>query len=275
MILRILLSLYLAFGFLGDALALSCRGYTHDYIVHCDGRHCRTPFSADQVAAFAACSRRPVVSSVDGYVDAFVSDIVLVVHGPKPRGLYQLTLTRPYWNDKNDTQHARLMAELEHSLPRDERGAACKPEGMSAAQVVALLNKPGSKAKVVQLTADGSERAIQAKREEFESAARMERIKNILLELGYWGSAVLVLLAFIHSVHLYFSRLYGARPRTGRVPLLGPVAIQLAIGVAGVAATFISPVGFWPGSLLVPAAVAVLMCEGWARLAVARTRKEN
>lgn len=98
-----------------------------------------------------------------------------------------------------------------------------------------------------------------------EDVADGERWLSASLWMAYWGSASAAWIALIYSILLFFSRLHsiGAkRPWS----LLAPMAIQVAIGAAGIGSLAAASLDPWPGALLLPAVATVLLAEGWAGL---------
>ena len=267
MLLKVVLACYLLLGGISDAAATSCMGYSQRYFILCDVNGCKAAFSVLEVPAFGACSRRPVVEEVDQQVSMYLGKLVTEVHASGARGLYLLKLSSRYWQAPNPNKFDRLMDELQESLPLTSEYEQCKPREMSISEVGGLLGKHDAKGTLELVTNQVSPQAIEAKRSAFETQEKYEYLKSILLSLTYWGSSILALLTFIHSVHLFFSRLYD-KLRKGTSVLVLPVATQLVILAIGVGAIVMYPIGFWPGSVLVPVAVVILLCEGWAKFRI-------
>jgi len=269
MFIRIILSLLLLLGVAGTASATSCSPFTQRYFILCDTSGCRAAFSVNEVSGFEACDRRPEVEAMDPQVGDFVSKIVTEMRAPDANGLYQLTMSAPYWHEPGQTKYERLMVQLEHTVPRDESGARCKVNVLSAAEIAEKLKKSESDGVLVHVSKDATVQDVDARRRAFETQELLEKMQSILLSMTYWASSVLVLLALVQSVFLYFQRTYRPVPGKRWVALMLPVAIQLAVGGIGVGVAM-SMHNFWPGSFLVPAVVLVLLCEGWTSFRVSR-----
>lgn len=266
---RILFSLILVLGLTGTASATSCMPFTQRYFVLCNTSGCHAAFSVNQVSGFQMCDRRPVVEVVDRQVGEFISKIVTEMRSPGANGLYQLTMSAPYWSEAGQSKYERLMEQLQQAIPRDESGARCKVGELSAAEIAVQLKKSETDGILVHVSKDETSQGVDARRQAFEADEFQGKLKSVLFGVTYWGSAVVALLALVQSVYLYFQRTY--RPSQGKrwVALLVPVAIQLAVGGIGIGVAM-SMHDLWPGSLLVPAVVLVLLCEGWTSFRVAR-----
>jgi hypothetical protein len=107
--------------------------------------------------------------------------------------------------------------------------------------------------------------AATIKRKHDEKTATRELLENTLLWTAYWLSFVVATLAFIHSVHLYFARLHARSASASKWRFAMPLAIQVTVALLGGITLFGGPFDFWPGSLLLPAAITVLLAETWAR----------
>lgn len=269
MFMRIILALMLLLGATSTASATSCTPFTQRYFILCDTGGCRAAFSVNQVSGFEACDRRPVVEVMDRQVGEFVSNIVAAMRAPETNGLYQLTMSAPYWSERGQSKYDRLMAQLQQALPSNEGGACCKVRELPVAEIAARLKKAETAGILVHMSKDTTAQGVDARREAFEAEEFQESMQSILLSVTYWGSAVVVLLALVQSVYLFFQRTYRPGPGKRWVALLVPLAIQLAVGVVGVGVAM-SMHNFWPGSLLVPAVVLVLLCEGWTSFRVLR-----
>lgn len=163
------------------------------------------------------------------------------------------------------------MEQLEEALPYDASGDKCKVRELSATEIAGQLKKTDLHGILVQVTKDATVQGADAKRTAFEALAFREKIQSVLFGGAFWGSSLFALFALVHSVHVYFLRIYRPSPGTSRVALLVPVGTQLGIGSIGVAAA-IAMHDFWPGSILVPAVALILLCEGWTLFRVSRRR---
>jgi hypothetical protein len=267
---KIVLAWLLVLGGIGEAAATSCTAYTQRYFIVCDAGGCKAAFSVREIASFGACSRRQVVEDADPQVSAYLGKLATEIYPSDARGLFLLKLSSQYWGAPKPNKFDRLMDELQESLPLTSDFEQCKPRDMSVAQIGGLLTEKDAKVSLLLVTDAFSPRAVEAKRADFEAEEKHGLLQSILLSVLYWGSSIIALLALIHSVHLFFVRLYD-KHRKGSFALWIPVATQLAIAAVGVVAAMLSPSDFWMGSLLVPAAVVILLCEGWARFRIGST----
>jgi hypothetical protein len=267
---KIVLAWYLVLGGIGEAAATSCTDYSQRYFILCDASGCKAAFSVREVPSFGACSRRQIVEEADAQVSAYLGKLATEIYPSDARGLYLLKLSSQYWGAPKPDKFDRLMDELQESLPLTSDSEQCKPREMSVAQIGSLLTKKDAKVSLLLATEAFTPQAVAAKRAVFEAEETYGLLQSILPAVLYWGSSMIALLALIHSVHLFFVRLHD-KHRKGSPALWIPVATQLAIAAVGVGAALLYPIGFWMGSLLVPAAVVILLCEGWARLRVGST----
>jgi hypothetical protein len=225
--------LALCLGFLCDAAALSCSPIKTRYIFQCDTEHCSAAFSVRDVHTSGACSRRPQVEVIGPGVVVQAAGLVDAVRPPAARGLYELTMAKPYWTGDENDPHAWF-----------------KDNAISA---------------VTLLQDDASAEAVAGLRRTYESDARAAYWKSILFSCVFWSSAVIALLALIASVRMFFARLHST-PRKLR-HLLAPMGIQLVVLLAGMMMALFAMTGlFWPGLLLVPVVPVILACEGGAWL---------
>lgn len=210
-----------------------------------------------------------MVETVDQQVGELIGKIVTEMRAPEANGLYQLTMSAPYWSEAGQSKYERLMEQLQQALPSNESGARCKVHELSAAEIGAELKKSETVGLLMHVSKDATAQAVDARRQAFEAEEFQGKLESTLYGIAYWGSSVVVLLALVQSVYLYFQRTY--RPGAGKrwVALLVPVAVQLAVGGIGLGVAM-SRHDFWPGSFLVPAVVLVLLCEGWTSFRVWR-----
>ena len=262
---RVLLFLFFAFGLTLDAAATSCTPFEHRYFVLCDATGCRGAFGVMEVPSFGTCSRRPVVDDLDRRVGDFLSKVVLDARAPEAHGLYLIKLSARWWNADNPGTFEGVTEILGQLLHRDGSEWKVTFSAMSISEIVAQLNERQSREWLKQVGTDPSLEAVEVERSTFEALAIKAQVKNIILAVAYWLSSLIALLVFVHSVHVYFSRLYDLRYPKRRFALILPLAIQIAIGGIGGVVTFLYPFEFWFGALLIPAAVVILLAEGWAR----------
>jgi hypothetical protein len=134
----------------------------------------------------------------------------------------------------------------------------------TASEVVDLLDKRYAMKWFESSVDVATEEVLQIKRKHYETAAARELLENTLLWTAYWLSFVVATLAFIHSVHLSFARLHARSTSASKWRFAMPLAIQLTVALLGGIALFGGPFDFWPGSLLLPAAITVLLAQAWA-----------
>lgn len=240
--LTVLLALFL--GFLGDAAATSCRPLDSRYLYACDAARCTGLFSVTDVPAARGCARLAQVEEIDPRIGARAARLVEAGRPPASAGILELKMTRRYWGNEAADPSAWF---------DDHLGSA-----------------------VTLISTDASAAAIAGLRARFESAQRAAYWKAAWFSIVYWGSSALMMLALIHSVHMYFKVLYSAvTPRRWR-PLLLPVTVQLAVGGGAMAVLWRLFAGeFWPGIVLVPVVPVILVCEGWALFLQLRGAKRS
>jgi len=214
------------------------------------------------------CSRRPVVLPVDARVDAFVSAMVLGLHTPAARGIYQLKLDLPFWSTKSADQLKVFQEELRWTIPDDHAGEQCNVAEMPPTQIAALLNKPGRAPMLTKNAVEASPGTVKSMRDGFESESRIAYLKELLSAAVSWGAALVALVALVYAVHMFYSRLYATTPGRQTLSLLGPMMVQVLIGGAGigVGVTMVIDSSLWPGIFLVPAVGVILLCECWSWL---------
>jgi hypothetical protein len=272
MLIKIFLTIFLALGLVGPALATSCTPFKHDYFVRCDVKGCEAAFGVKEVSAFKACERRPVVERIDPRVGAYIIKLVVEMHTASARGQYRLSLVGERWRPPNPDPFEGFLEELEGTLPRDGNGDACKVQEMPTSEIASLLRKQDARNVLTQISKDDSAQGAAALRDALESEALSQHAWSIARQVGYWTSSVLVLFVLIHSMHVFFVRLYRPKPHDRKMAMLWPVGLQLGVLGVGVGVAVSTPNDLWPGTLLVPAAVLILLGEGWAKLLVARSR---
>jgi hypothetical protein len=244
MLSRLAVLLVLCVGILADAAALSCANIENHYIFQCDSERCHAAFSVRDAHGSRACSRRPQVEAIDPRVVLRATQLVDAVRPPGAGGLYKLTRTKRYWAGDEDDPLVWF---------RDDTSSA-----------------------VTLLQADASPEVLASQRAQYASAERWAYWKSILFSSAFWSSAVIALLAFIASVQMYFARLYSTQAPRKLSGLLVPVAIQLAVGCAGLVIALFGLTGlFWPGLILLPAVPVILVSEGWALFLKRRAEKQG
>lgn len=244
------------------AQATTCRPYDDRYFLSCDKGVCQAAFRVAEVEGFGTCSRRPAVEDVDPKVGAYLVSLLLASAGSGADGVYELRFPISIWWRRDSGRWEDFKTGLDGSL-RYEEGPHCVGD-LKPAEMSALLDKkhPGW----LTHRADMAPGGLPALRRSLERDALMQHLLVVLAWVAYWSSSLLALLALVHSVQLYFSRLYAdvEPPKLRR--LAGPLGMQLGLALLGAAALFAIPIYmFWAGSLLVPTIVVILLAEGWAR----------
>ncbi len=267
---RVILALCLTAGANLDAAATSCMPLEHRYFVVCDGQSCRTAFSVLEVAGFSKCSRRPVIANPDTQVDAFLGLLVKEVRKSEARGIFEIKFDGGYWDAATPDTPEIFFKLLKGSVQIDEKLKCSDIRVMPLGELIPQLNEQRGESWLVQRAEGTSVKEIAALRAGFETKALQQKIIGIAGVSVNWLSSLLALLALIYSVPLYFSALYGTSQQKRRAALLTPVAIQLAVGALGVGAALVYPFDVWPGTLLVPAALVILLAEAWAKFRLRR-----
>ena len=253
----ILVAAVLLLLFASSALALSCAPKRDRYVFSCAAQRCDAGFRIDEVPAFATCSRRPVVEDVDPGVARFLAPLIEA----RVDGVYVIELSVSYWR-KDDGTLASFLASLKDTIvPWGERERTDLTR-LTPDEIRTLLSK---RYQMSWIRKEDASRTIEDARRDVEGQARRDRATTILLWFVYWASFAAVLVWLVHSVHVYFRRLYAPPEPSRNRRLAAPVAVQLVIAGLGVAGCFVGPSHFWPGVLLLPGIVVVLLAEGWAR----------
>jgi hypothetical protein len=265
----VILALCLTAGANLEASATSCGPMEQRYFMVCDGQGCRTAFSVLWVEGFSRlCSARPVVADPDTQVSAFLGALVQAAHKPEVRGLFEIKLSTRYWARSTLESPDGFFESLKNSVHLDEQWKCSDIRLMPLSELIPQLKEQHGESWLVQRVEGTSAKEIAALRADFETEALQQQLIGIAGVSVNWLSSLLALLALIYSVPLYFSALYGASQPKRRAALLTPVAIQSAVGALGVGAALLYPFDFWPGTLLVPAALVILLTEAWAKLSL-------
>lgn len=239
------------------AHATSCTPRDVRYVFSCDGQRCTGAFRVDEVAAFGSCSRRPLVQDIDPKLAEFLAPLV----GPAKPGVYTITLPDQYWRaEADDGSLEALLDRLnDRAVEHGDRGRV-DWRALNPTELRQAVEKRYGSEWLSQDTAHGT--APQA-RHGWESAAWRAQALAVSQWAAYWASFAAALVWLVHSIHAFFFRLYRA-PAQGLRRFAAPWTAQLVIGAVGVGAAVLMPFEIWPGTLLVPVVVVVLLAEGWA-----------
>jgi hypothetical protein len=249
--------------------AMSCAPspYEERYFLSCANSACQAAFHVTTTEGFGHCSRRPVVEDVDPQVAAYLASLLAASGGTAPDGIYELRFPGRYWWRRSGTAWEDFKENLDSALRYEQRLHCVGPAKPD--EVVQLMNKqhPGWLLRRPDLTAA----SLRTEREALERDATLQHVLTVLAWFANWASALLALLALVHSVHLYFSRLYAQPGPPPLRRLAAPLVIQGLICLAGVAGIPLALGFVWPAIVLLPAIVVLLLAEGWARFRRKRT----
>ena len=224
----------------------------------CDAQRCTGEFRVEEIAAFDTCGRRPVVKSIDPQVADFLATLV----GSPTPGVYTIKLPDRYWRaEVDDGGLVALLDRMKDRLVSYESRERVDLGSVGPAELRQLVEKHLD---VEWLIKETEHQSVLEARRAWESEARRAHALDILLWIAYWASFVAALSWLVHSIHVFFSRLYHV-PAKSLAGFASPCLAQIVIGAVGVAAAIFMPFTFWPGTLLVPVVVVVLLAEGWAR----------
>lgn len=243
--------------------AMSCAPapFEERYVLSCANSTCQAAFHVTTTEGFATCSRRPVVENVDPQVAAYLASLVSASNANPPAGVYDLRFPGRYWWRHSSTTWEDFKENLDGAL-RYNDGPHCvgtaKPD-----EVVQLLNKqhPGW----LLRRPDATAASLGAERTALEQNATLQHVLAVLASIANWVTALFALLALVHSVHLYFSRLHAQIGPPPLRRLAWPLSVQILICLAALAGLPLSFNFIWPGVVLLPAVVVLLLAEGWAR----------
>jgi hypothetical protein len=251
-----------------DAAATSCDQLWDRYVFGCIPQgSCTAAFHVEQVHAFGTCGRRSHVQAVDPRVAEFLGSVVQAGKTSGAGGVFEVRLEKPhYWAARAGTEDPfdSLKENLSTELFRYNRRKRVELTALTASDVVDLLDERYGMKWLESAPGVATDEALLVKRKHYESAAARELFESTLRWTAYWLSFVVATLAFIHSVHLYFARLYARSASTSKWRFAMPLAIQVTVALLGGIALFGGRFDFWPGSLLLPAAITVLLAETWA-----------
>lgn len=240
-----------------SAYATSCAPLQDRYVFSCDTQRCTGEFRVDEVPGFGACGRRPVVKDIDPEVGAFLAPLI----SASTSGVYTIVLRDQYWRGGGDDGSLTpLLGRLKRELVGYEERASIDLRSLSPKELKQMMER--------ELGGDWLKKDVaysnaQEARRAWESKERREHAKIISLWVAYWASFAVFLVWLVHSIHVFFLHLYQT-PTQGTRQFISPWFAQLIIGFVGAAAAFLVPVMVWPGVLLVPVVIVVLLAEGWA-----------
>jgi hypothetical protein len=257
--------------------ATSCVRREDRYFLVCREGTCESAFRVAQVNAFGTCARRSKVMETEVAAGQFLVPLLQQAR-PHANGLFALNFSTQWWHGDDENAFRTLKYNLDLLLPREDQEQARSIVSMPPIEAVKLLDHALRSAWIVQVSVDPSPETLQGEKKQLEHKANLEHWRSLMRAIGWWSSFLIVLAALVHSIHLFFFRLHSRTLPPRRWALLVPVATQASIGGAGVAAFFVAPFEFWPGSVLIPAVVVILLAEGWAKFrkpARARTKDES
>lgn len=258
-------ALLLGLGTSGTASASSCRPYSERYFMLCREGACEGAFRVSEVPAFGSCGRRTDVATVDVATTRFLAP-VLEHARPQGNGLFELGL--PLHRPRAEQP---LVAALTHELAlrqltKSENGKIIDVASASPGDVASLMARAYGPHWIAQVSAETSDEAVQAAKRKLEQAAKQDRWRDLSHWAAFWGSFLIVLSIFVHSIHLFFLRLHRHARDRRRRSLWTPLLMQAGVGTVGICVPVFTRFELWPGVLLLPAVATILLAEAWAWL---------
>jgi hypothetical protein len=198
-------------------------------------------------------------------VAEFLGSVVQTGKTSGAGGIFEVRLEKPYYwqarTEKNsplESLKENLSAEL---LQYEQR----KSVDLTPSKVVDLLDERYGMKWLASTAGVATDEGLRNERKRYEGIAAREFLESTLRRTAYWLGFIAATLAFIHSVHLYFTRLHARSASDSNWRFAAPLAIQVSVALLGGIALYVAPHDFWPGSLLLPAVITVLLAEAWAR----------
>ncbi|MBO9664748.1 hypothetical protein [Dokdonella sp.] len=245
------------------ASATSCSPYLERYFMRCRSGVCEGVFRVSEIRAFGSCGRRTDVAPADATTTRLLAP-VLTHSNPHANGLFELKF-RLYWPEIGQGLITALKNDLYlRRLGVSEDGEILDLASTPIGEVVTWMNKAYGSNWISRRDASTSDEVLRAERLTFERTARQERWWNVLRWTAFWTSFLIVLAVFLHSIHLFFLRLYRHADKRREQPLRTPLLVQVGIGMVCLWVPFFTRYKLWPGMLLLPALAAVLPAEAWA-----------
>lgn len=225
----------------------------------CRDGACEGAFRVSEISAFGSCGRRMDVVPADAAATRLLAPLLLRSE-PHASGLFELRF-RLYWPPIEQDLIAALTQDLgRRGFGMSDDGKPLDLASSPAGDMTAMLTKAYGRDWIKQISMDASEAAVRIEKRKLEQAAAGERWLNLSRWAAFWGSFLFVLAIFLHSIHLFFLRLYHGQS------LLAPLLMQAGIGAVCIGIPFFTRLELWPGLFLLPALVTILLAQAWAWL---------
>jgi hypothetical protein len=182
---------------------------------------------------------------------------------PHATGLFELKFLNMYWYQDDEDAFKTLTKNLDATVSARSQKQPRSVAPMPPDEVAQLLNDAYGSGWIARISSDPSSETVQAEKHRLEGIAQQECWRSALRWTAYWASFLVALAALVHSIHLFFFRLYCSHAAKRSCPLLVPVGIQVFIAVLGIGSFAVIPFG-WPGIVLLPAIATILFAETWA-----------
>ncbi len=258
MILKNILFVTCLFALPGSASGSSCRELSNRYYLSCTDGVCTPAFSIIDVSSFGTCGRRLTVNSIEPNDADFLSGLIKSRSMPVSDGVAIATFANRYWGEEANGLEDMLWNEFKYKLAQKE-----KPDESSVRpNEFARLIMPYLPDNWINENVAGISN-IGAVKRRYEREARWALLVNLFKYSLYWGGTGLALLLYLHSVHVYFFRLYNAEARAKKKWAVYPLAMQFAIAAIAIAG-LLSIYSLWIGSILLPAVVCTLLVAAYS-----------
>lgn len=242
--------------------ASSCRPYLERYYMLCRESACKGAFRVSEIPSFGSCGRRMEVVAADDATNRLLAS--LLEHSrPHASGVFRLEF-RLHWPRVEQQLIAALARDLELRYPGlSEDGKVIDVTSAHPGKVAALMTRAYGPDWIEQTSTKSTDEAVKAERQKFEQTAAQALLRNAALWSAFWGSFLVVLAVFIHSIRIFFLRVH-RHAENGNRSLLTPLLMQAAVGIACICVPFLTCLELWPGVFLLPALATILLAEAWA-----------
>lgn len=231
----------------------------------CRNGACEGAFRVAEIRAFDSCGRRPDVLPADAATTRLLAPL-LKQFDPHADGLFELKL-RLYWPEIGQDLVTALADDLRtrgRRTSEDERSLDLA--SVPAGELATWMSQAYGSDWVTRTSASATDEVLRAEKQKFEQMAGKARWWNWSRWTMFWTSFLIVLVIFLHSIHLFFLRLYHYPDKRRERPLRTPLLTQIGIGAICVCVPFFTRYELWPGLLILPALMAILPAEAWAWL---------
>ncbi|MEO8673155.1 MAG: hypothetical protein ABI411_17705 [Tahibacter sp.] len=204
------------------------------------------------------------MTNIDAPTARFLAPLIGVA-APNATGLFELTLPNVWWYNTELSELAALDESLTMTLGRHLPDQSRTVVAMTSAEVVGIFKAAYGDRWLKQISTDPSDSAVLAAKQPLLRSAQREFVHNLLKWIAYWATMLAPLTIYVATTHAFFLRLFASPSTSKAKSTLAPVAIQLGLMALIVIASVVSVDEYWPAALLVPALMATLLAEAWAK----------